>query len=177
MRKGFFWLALIGLLVVGLAVGPDLWAAPGQAPHRQTVPTRTPVPPPTEPPPPSGETPAAPTATPVPPTATPPATRPPVTPQPTHARADGHSRAVVSNRPPLADGNSDGHGGPAHPGVSHSGAGRGNADPWGSGRAAVRLPPTAGGRPGAGRGWPAPHPGVREASCAVAAGFAGWGGC
>ncbi|MGC9084331.1 MAG: hypothetical protein ACP5ME_14290, partial [Anaerolineae bacterium] len=82
MKRVAFWLVAIGVLILGLAVGPELWAAPGQAPDRQTVPTRTPVPPPTEPPPPppSGETPAAPTATPVPPTATRPATRPPASP-------------------------------------------------------------------------------------------------
>ncbi len=52
MRRNALWLVLLGILVVGLAVGPDLWAAPGQSPARQTVPTRTPPPPPTEPPPP-----------------------------------------------------------------------------------------------------------------------------
>lgn len=52
MRRGALRLVLLGILVVGLAIGRDLWAAPGQNPARQTVPTRTPPPPPTEPPPP-----------------------------------------------------------------------------------------------------------------------------
>jgi len=49
MRKtrGTLWVALFGVLVVGLVAGPDLWAAPGQSPARQTVPTRTPEQPPT----------------------------------------------------------------------------------------------------------------------------------
>ncbi|MGQ9468050.1 MAG: hypothetical protein ACUVSG_10495, partial [Anaerolineae bacterium] len=71
MRKAIFWGILVILLLVGLAVGPDLWAAPGQSPHRQTVPTRTPVPPPTEPPPPPPPPPSEPpTATPSPPSPT-----------------------------------------------------------------------------------------------------------
>jgi len=62
IRKSFFWVVLLGVLAVGLVTGSDLWAAPGQNPGRQTVPTRTPVPPPpTEPPPPP------PTETPSPP--------------------------------------------------------------------------------------------------------------
>jgi hypothetical protein len=51
MRKGTFWIAVIGVLLLGLAFGPALWAAPGQSPQRQTVPTATAPPPPTEPPP------------------------------------------------------------------------------------------------------------------------------
>ena len=58
MRRNALWLVLLGILAMGLAVGPDLWAAPGQSPARQTVPTRTPVPPPTEPPPPAPTTPS-----------------------------------------------------------------------------------------------------------------------
>ncbi len=67
MRKAIFWGILIVLLTVGLAVGPDLWAAPGQSLHRQTVPTRTPAPGPTEPPPATEPPPEPPTATPLPP--------------------------------------------------------------------------------------------------------------
>jgi len=52
MKKGVLWTVMLGILMVALAAGPDLWAAPGQSPARQTVPTRTPQPPPTEPPPP-----------------------------------------------------------------------------------------------------------------------------
>ena len=50
MKRSALWLVLLGVLVMGLAVGPDLWAAPGQSPGRQTVPSRTPEPQPTEPP-------------------------------------------------------------------------------------------------------------------------------
>jgi len=46
-KKRTMWVALFGVLVVGLVAGPDLWAAPGQSPARQTVPTRTPEQPPT----------------------------------------------------------------------------------------------------------------------------------
>ena len=63
MRRSALWLVLLGILATGLAVGPDLWAAPGQSPARQTVPTRTPSPSPTPPPPP-------------PPTSSPPANPP-----------------------------------------------------------------------------------------------------
>lgn len=46
--KGMLWLVLSGLIVMfGLIAQPDLWAAPGQNPARQTVPTRTPEQPPT----------------------------------------------------------------------------------------------------------------------------------
>ena len=45
--KGMLWLVLSGILVFGLITKPDLWAAPGQSPARQTVPTRTPEQPPT----------------------------------------------------------------------------------------------------------------------------------
>ena len=51
MNRNVFWLVLLGILAIGLTVGPDLWAAPGQSPARQTVPTKTPPSPPTEPPP------------------------------------------------------------------------------------------------------------------------------
>lgn len=47
MTKGMLWLILAGILVLGLVTKPDLWAAPGQSPARQTVPTRTPEQPPT----------------------------------------------------------------------------------------------------------------------------------
>ena len=43
-RKVGFWIVLIGVLVIAVAVGPDLWAAPGQSTVRQTVPTRTSTP-------------------------------------------------------------------------------------------------------------------------------------
>lgn len=46
-RKDILWLVLLGLLAVGLIAGPELWAAPGQNPARQTVPTKTPEQPPT----------------------------------------------------------------------------------------------------------------------------------
>ena len=52
MKRGILWLVLLGILMVGLTAGPDLWAAPGQSPARQTVPSPTPSPSPTEPPPP-----------------------------------------------------------------------------------------------------------------------------
>jgi len=45
-----FWIILVGVLIAVMAIGPDLWAAPGQCPERQTVPTRTPTPPPPPPP-------------------------------------------------------------------------------------------------------------------------------
>jgi len=48
--RSVLWLVLLGILAIGLTVGPDLWAAPGQSPARQTVPTQTPPVPPTEPP-------------------------------------------------------------------------------------------------------------------------------
>jgi uncharacterized membrane protein len=65
------WILLLGLgLLFALASRPVTWAAPGQNPYRQTVPTRTPVPPPTSPP--TEEPPPQPTATPTStPTATP----------------------------------------------------------------------------------------------------------
>ncbi len=66
MKRGILWLVLLGILMVGLTAGPDLWAAPGQSPARQTVPTLTPSPSPTEPPP--------------PPTSPPPTTQPMPTP-------------------------------------------------------------------------------------------------
>ena len=47
MIKGMLWLILAGILILGLITKPDLWAAPGQSPARQTVPTRTPELPPT----------------------------------------------------------------------------------------------------------------------------------
>jgi hypothetical protein len=47
MTKGMLWLVLSGILMFGLVTKPDLWAAPGQSPARQTVPTRTPEQPPT----------------------------------------------------------------------------------------------------------------------------------
>lgn len=47
MKKGMLWLILAGILMLGLVTKPDLWAAPGQSPARQTVPTRTPEHPPT----------------------------------------------------------------------------------------------------------------------------------
>jgi len=46
MRRTVFWGVVLGIFIVGLVSGPDLWAAPGQCPERQTVPTRTPTPPP-----------------------------------------------------------------------------------------------------------------------------------
>jgi hypothetical protein len=49
MRKITFGLVLLGIMLLGLAAEPALWAAPGQDPARQTVPTKTPTPlPPTE---------------------------------------------------------------------------------------------------------------------------------
>jgi hypothetical protein len=45
--RGMLWLVLSGILMFGLITKPDLWAAPGQSPARQTVPTRTPEQPPT----------------------------------------------------------------------------------------------------------------------------------
>ena len=46
--KGMLWLVIAGIMIMfGLIAQPDLWAAPGQNPARQTVPTRTPEQPPT----------------------------------------------------------------------------------------------------------------------------------
>ena len=62
-KKAMLWIVLFVMLTVALMTGPDLWAAPGQSPARQTVPTRTPVPSPTEPPtPPTTEPMPTPTA-------------------------------------------------------------------------------------------------------------------
>jgi len=61
MRKGALWLVLLGILAMGLVVGPDMWAAPEQNPARQTVPTRTPPSPPS---PPTRTPPSPPTQTP-----------------------------------------------------------------------------------------------------------------
>jgi hypothetical protein len=69
MRRITLGLMLLGIIVLGLATGPALWAAPGQNPARQTVPTKTPTLPP------ATETPS------VPPTSNPPANSP--TPVPT----------------------------------------------------------------------------------------------
>jgi len=60
MRRGVFWIVIMVAFLLVVSAGPDLWAAPGQSPERQTVPTRTPVPPPTEPPPPPTEPPPPP---------------------------------------------------------------------------------------------------------------------
>jgi len=69
MKRAMLWVVALGILVVGVTAGADLWAAPEQNPARQTVPTRTPVPPPTEPPPPPKEKPKPdPTAIPATPT-------------------------------------------------------------------------------------------------------------
>ena len=46
MKKGVLWIIVLGILMIVLVTGPSLWAAPGQSPGRQTVPTRTSVPPP-----------------------------------------------------------------------------------------------------------------------------------
>ena len=53
MKRNVRWLILLAVLAVAvrLAAEPDSWAAPGQSPERQTVPTRTPVASPTTPPP------------------------------------------------------------------------------------------------------------------------------
>jgi hypothetical protein len=91
-RHFLAWPGLVILTVAALVIlspRPGIWAAPGQNPHRQTVPTRTPVPQPTTEEPPEGPQPATeippeepqptpapseatplPTDTPVPPTAT-----------------------------------------------------------------------------------------------------------
>jgi LysM repeat protein len=60
MKQGILSIALLGTLVFAVFTGPDLWAAPGQDPYRQTVATVTPPPSPLE-----TETPT-PTFTPVP---------------------------------------------------------------------------------------------------------------
>jgi hypothetical protein len=51
VKRSALWLVLLGILAIGLAMGPDLWAAPGQNLERQTVPTKTPTsqPPKTQP--------------------------------------------------------------------------------------------------------------------------------
>jgi LysM repeat protein len=43
MKHGKLLIALLGTLVFAVFTGPDLWAAPGQNPYRQTVPTETPT--------------------------------------------------------------------------------------------------------------------------------------
>jgi hypothetical protein len=45
-RKYGLWIVLVSLLVAGMMAAPDLWAAPGRNPRRQTVPpgTLTPTP-------------------------------------------------------------------------------------------------------------------------------------
>jgi hypothetical protein len=48
MKSRVLLIVGLGILMVGLFAAPELWAAPGQDPARQTVPTRTPVPEPTE---------------------------------------------------------------------------------------------------------------------------------
>lgn len=72
-------LALVATAIIGIAAGPELWAASGQSPFRGTIPTRTPTPRPTDPPPPP---PTKPPSTQPPPTQPPP-TSPPTT-TPTH---------------------------------------------------------------------------------------------
>jgi len=67
MKRGVLLVIVLGILIMGLATGPGLWAAPGQSPARQTVPTRTPTPlPPTETPSPPPKTKPKPTSTPTP---------------------------------------------------------------------------------------------------------------
>ena len=41
-KKRRFWIIFLGILIAVSAASPDLWAAPGQNPKRQTVPTATP---------------------------------------------------------------------------------------------------------------------------------------
>lgn len=40
--RGLLWVVLLGILLAGVVAGPYLWAAPGQYPDRQTVPSKTP---------------------------------------------------------------------------------------------------------------------------------------
>jgi hypothetical protein len=59
MKRIVLWVVVLGIVMVGLAARPAMWAAPEQSLARQTVPTRTPqplptkkpAPPPTSPPP------------------------------------------------------------------------------------------------------------------------------
>ncbi|MBN1813138.1 MAG: LysM peptidoglycan-binding domain-containing protein [Anaerolineae bacterium] len=77
MKQGMLSIVLLATLVFAVFTGPDLWAAPGQDPYRQTVPTETPPTSPvvTETPTPTEEPPTeTPTFTPIPtliPTSTP----------------------------------------------------------------------------------------------------------
>ncbi|NIV35641.1 MAG: hypothetical protein GWN58_41165 [Anaerolineae bacterium] len=72
MKKETLWIVVLGILTLGLVAGPGLWAAPGQSPARQTVPTRTPTAsPPTETPTPRPTSEPRPTSTALTPTATP----------------------------------------------------------------------------------------------------------
>ncbi len=94
MKVKFGWIVLLAVVLAALAAVPDLWAAPGQSPHRQTVPTRTPSPGPTspptatQPPPPSATEPPPPPPSPtVTPPPSPTATPPPRPPSPTAAGA------------------------------------------------------------------------------------------
>jgi len=78
-------LVLVGLLTVSMMVGPTLWAAPGQRPEMQTLPSRTPTPDaPEDPTPTSGPPPATDEPPPPPPPAT---DEPPSSPPPAEATA------------------------------------------------------------------------------------------
>jgi LysM repeat protein len=48
MKQTLLSIVLLGTLVLAVFTGPDLWAAPGQEPNRQSVPTDTPPPSPLE---------------------------------------------------------------------------------------------------------------------------------
>lgn len=66
------WLLALSTIVLLLSMASGVWASPSERGLRQTVPTRTPIPPPpTDTPVPPTVTPVPPTSTPEPPTATP----------------------------------------------------------------------------------------------------------
>lgn len=98
MKRVVFWIVVLGIVMIGLAAGPDLWAAPGQSPARQTVPTRTPQPPPTKPPPPPTEPPPSPKEPPPPPSQP--------TPDPTAAQKAAFAGGASDSLLPEAGGSS-----------------------------------------------------------------------
>ncbi len=93
-KKAVFWLVLSVILTMAVMTGPDLWAAPGQSPARQTVPTRTPTPGPTTP-----------TEPPMSPTSPPPTTQPMPTPTAlaVSSTASAAAHAEASSQPILPE--------------------------------------------------------------------------
>jgi LysM repeat protein len=79
MKQIMLAIVLLGTLVFAVFTGPDLWAAPGQDPYRQTIPTNTPPASPLETETPTPTLTSTPTSTPIPtsiPTSVPPTSAP-----------------------------------------------------------------------------------------------------